>query len=117
MKKGFTLIELLATVIILTIIFLFATPKIIGIINDAKATNIEIIENKIIDAAREYVNEYDKDYLQNFINIGDVGYITVTELIDCGLIDDKEVNNLDSIPSVKLELLANDIVEYSIYYP
>jgi prepilin-type N-terminal cleavage/methylation domain-containing protein len=115
-RNAFTLIELLATIVILSIIFLFVTPNIIKLINEAKESNRAIIEEKLIDAGKEYVSEYNKDFVKNFINVDDTAYISVTELIEIGLIDQEEVNNLNGNVSVKVVLKENDTLEYSINY-
>ena len=116
MKKGFTLIELLATVVILSILFLFITPKITTLINQAEENNKAIIEEKVIDAGRAYITEYNKSFLDNFKTVGTIAYITSNELLSAGLIDEGEIDNLDSPVSVKVELLDNDVLEYTIYY-
>lgn len=116
-KTGFTLIELLATIVILGIIFLFVTPNIINLINQAKETNKSIIEEKLIDAGKEYVNEYKKDFTKNFTEVNTTVYISVAELIDIGLIDQDEVSNLPDGVSIKVVLKENDVLEYSVSYP
>lgn len=115
-NKGFTLIELLATVVILCIVFLFATPKIIGIIRNAESKNNSIIEEKLIVAGKEYVSDYNKTFIQNFINVNDTGCISAEELIDVGLIDSNEVYTLGNTMYVKVVLEENDILDYSVCY-
>lgn len=115
-NKGFTLIELLATVVILGVIFLFITPKIIDIIKNADSKNKEIIEAKLIEAGKEYVNDYNKDFINDFVNVNDYGYITVSELVDVGLMDAEEAEVLDGAVSVKIVLLEDDKLEYSVCY-
>lgn len=115
-NKGFTLIELLATVVILGVIFLFITPKILDIIKDADNKNKQIIEAKLIDAGKEYINDYNKDFINDFVNVNDYGYISVSELIDDGLMDAEEAEILGGAVSVKVVLLADDKLEYSVCY-
>ncbi len=115
-KNAFTLVEIIATIVILSIIFLFTTPKIINVINDTKAKNKLLIEEKLIEAGREYVSEYNKSFLSNFKDVGTTAYINSAELIDAGLIEEKEVANLGTGVSVKIELMANDVLNYSVYY-
>jgi len=114
-NKGFTLIELLATVVILAVLFLFMTPKIINIIRDAENKNKQIVETKIIDAGKEYVTDYNKEFIQNFVNVNDYGCISINELIDVGLVDEDEVSIIEAV-SVKVKLLADDKLEYTICY-
>ena len=116
MKRGFTLIELLATVVILSILFLFVTPKLSALMEQAEANNKAIIEEKLIDAGRLYITDYNKSFLNNFKDVGTVAYITTAELIDVGLIDAVEISNLGANVSVKVELMDDDILDYSVYY-
>jgi prepilin-type N-terminal cleavage/methylation domain-containing protein len=115
-NKGFTLIELLATVVILGILFLFLTPKILNVIKNAENKNKQIIETKLIDAGKEYVTDYNKEFIQNFVNVNDYGCISISELIDVGLVDQDEVSILDGAISIKVKLLADDNLEYTICY-
>lgn len=52
-NKGFTLIELLAVIVILAIIALIATPIVLGIINDAKASSNKQSASFIINAVEQ----------------------------------------------------------------
>lgn len=115
-RNAFTLVEIIATIVILSIIFLFTTPKIINLINDTKAKNKVLIEEKLIQAGKEYVSEYNKEFLKNFKDVGTTAYINSAELIDAGLIDEKEVINLGGSVSIKIELMEDDVLNYSIYY-
>ena len=115
-KRGFTLIELLATVVILCIIFLFSTPRIIGLIRNAESKNKSIIEEKLIVAGKDYVSDYNKNFIQNFINVNDTGCISAEELIDVGLIESDEVYILGSTMYVKVVLEADDKLDYSVCY-
>lgn len=115
-KNAFTLVEIIATIVILSIIFLFTTPKIINLINDTKAQNKILIEEKLIQAGKEYISEYNKDFLKNFVDVGTTAYINSAELVDAGLIEEKEVANLGVSVSVKIELMENDVLNYTIHY-
>ena len=55
-NKGFTLIELLAVIVILAIIALIATPIVLGIINDAKASANKQSASFIINAVEQSYN-------------------------------------------------------------
>ena len=54
MKKGFTLIELLAVIIILAIVALIATPIILNVINDARASAGRSEANMIYSGINNY---------------------------------------------------------------
>ena len=52
-NKGFTLIELLAVIVILAIIALIATPIVLGIIDDSKASASKVSANYIVDSVEK----------------------------------------------------------------
>ena len=52
-NKGFTLIELLAVIVILAIIALIATPIVLGIIDDSKASALKVSATYIVDAVEK----------------------------------------------------------------
>ena len=85
MKKGFTLIELLAVIVILAIIALIATPIVLDIITDSKASAKERSIENIERAAKLYiVSEYEtkKESAPSEITIGELkskGYIQNTD--------------------------------------
>lgn len=74
MKKGFTLIELLAVVIVLAVISVVATPIIIDVVEDAKASANKSSVYGIIDSAKLYYAEsmLDKDKQYNVENINNI---------------------------------------------
>lgn len=115
-EKGFTLVELIATVLILAIVFLYITPKIIEVMNNADDKNVAFIEEKIIAAAKEYVVDYDKTFISGFENVNDTRYIEIETLIEKDLVELDEVNELGNNFSIKVILNSNDVLEYSIYY-
>lgn len=115
-EKGFTLIELIATVLILAIVFLYVTPKVIEVMNRADNNSIAIIEEKVIAAAKEYVIDYDKTFINRFQNLNDTDYININNLITAGLVDIDDANELGNNASVKVVLNENDVLEYSMYY-
>lgn len=114
-KKGFTLIELLAVVTILAVLFLYVTPKLSTLIKTGGKTEIELLEQKVIQAAREYADDNSNVY-DNLISEGDVNYIYKEQLIESKLIEETEISKLDKFTSVKIELKSNDKIEYSIVY-
>ena len=74
-NKGFTLIELLAVIVILAIIALIATPVILGIIDDSRASanerSAELIKSGVQNAYTSYMmahNGSEPTYISDFIN-------------------------------------------------
>ena len=101
-NKGFTLIELLAVVILLITISLFVMPRIVDVIKDGDKTKENITKNKIIEAAKEYVGEYNTTFLNDLVNVGDSKYIDKEELINNKLLDTKDIGD---IPFIKVKVI------------
>lgn len=113
-KDGFTLVELLAVVIILAIISLFVMPKVADLIKSGNSTNTSIIEQKLLTVARTYTNDYDTRFFNKFINTGYASIITKDELIDAGLVTSDEVALVEDFRGVRVELLDNNKIKYTI---
>ena len=114
-KKGFTLIELLSVVVILGVLFFFITPKINTLIKSGERKEIELIEERVLSAAKEYANE-NANFYDNLKNVGDSNYVYKSELLRQGLIDENEISKLDNFVRIKGELLENDKISYRIMY-
>ena len=114
-KKGFTLIELLAVIVVLALTFLFIAPKISNLIKEGEETQKILLEEKIIAATRDYVTN-NSDIYQNLINEGDYNYILKEELIDLNIVDEEDLDELTDFAGVKIELLEDDKIEYTIEY-
>ena len=114
-KDGFTLIELLAVIIILTLLYLFVMPRVSDLIKDGNNTNDYIIKNNIITSAKEYTNSYDTRFLNDFVNVGYVKYISKEDLINNKLLDKNEVESIGFF-KVKVELKEDNKLEYTIVY-
>ena len=110
MKKGFTLIEILSVIIILGIIFLFITPKISNLIKDSRNLSKEIEEITIINSVKEYASAYEKDFYSSFLDVGDKGYILVSDIVSKGNISKEEIEDYGVIDTdyVEVELVEND---------
>ena len=105
MKKGFTLIELLAVIVILAIIALIATPIVLDIITDSKASAKERSIENIERAAKLYVvSEYETK------NESAPSIITIGELKSKGYIQ-----NTDEDEKSKVFVYMND-TDYIFYY-
>lgn len=113
-KDGFTLVELLAVVIILAIISLFVMPKVADLIKSGNSTNTSIIEQKLLTVARTYTNDYDTRFFNRFVNVGYASIITKDELIDAGLVTSDEVSLVEDFRGVRVELLDNNKIKYTI---
>lgn len=113
-KDGFTLVELLAVVIILAIISLFVMPKVADLIKSGNSTSTSIIEQKLLTVARTYTNDYDTRFFNRFVNTGYASIITKDELIDAGLVTSDEVALVEDFRGVRVELLDNNKIKYTI---
>lgn len=113
-KDGFTLVELLAVVIILAIISLFVMPKVADLIKSGNSTNTSIIEQKLLTVAKTYTNDYDTRFFNRFVNTGYASIITKDELIDAGLVTSDEVALVEDFRGVRVELLDNNKIKYTI---
>lgn len=113
-KDGFTLVELLAVVIILAIISLFVMPKVADLIKSGNNTNTSIIEQKLLAVARTYTNDYDTRFFNRFVNVGYASIITKDDLIDAGLVTSDEVALVEDFRGVRVELLDNNKIKYTI---
>ena len=112
-NKGFTLIELLAVVILLITISLFVMPRIVDVIKEGDKTKENITKNKIIEAAKEYTSNYDTNFLNDLVNVGDSKYIDKEELINNKLLDTKDIGDIPFI-KVKVILKEDNKIEYII---
>ena len=110
-NKGFTLIEMLAVVAILAIIGTIVIVKVEKTSkNSAESIDEEIIKN-IEAATLIYVNTY-YEKLGN-LDIINVDTITIQELIDSGLINRKNINDINATDIV---LVADINNVYKIKY-
>lgn len=91
MKKAFTLIELLSVIIILGIILTLTIPTVLGIINKSKDNAYNSQIENIINAAKFYISD-EKDEISDLENIGDVYYVTLTELNNNGYLEIPIIN-------------------------
>ena len=110
-NKGFTLIELLAVVILLITISLFVMPRIVDVIKDGDKTKEDIAKNKIIESAKEYASNYDTNFLNDLVNVGDTKSISKEDLLNSKLIDAKDIENI-SFVKVKVILKEDNKLEY-----
>ena len=115
-KSGFTLIELLAVIVIFAISFLFVVPSINLLVKSGERREIELIEERVLTAAKEYVNNYDSSFYKNLYKEGDTFYINKSDLLNAGLIEESEVSRLNTFVGVKGELLKNDKIRYTVEY-
>ena len=115
-KNAFTLVELLSVIVILGITFMFVIPSITELFTMGNKTEIELIEENVLAAAKEYVNKVDGTFYKSFYKEGDTNYIYKSDLINAGLITEEEIAKLDTFAGVKGELLSNDRMKYTVQY-
>ena len=115
-KNAFTLIELLSVIVIFAITFLIVVPSMNSLIGSSEKREIELIEERVLSAAKEYVNNFDGSFYKNFYKEGDTSYVYKSDLINAGLIDENEISKLNTFAGVKGELLSNDKIRYTVEY-
>jgi len=115
-KNAFTLIEILAVIVILSLTFLFIISEISELIKRGENTNKDLVEERLINAAKEYVTNYDDDFYDDMINVGDVKYISKEELFNNNLIEEEDIKDFETFTRIKCELLENDKLKYTIEY-
>ena len=115
-EKGFTLIELLSVIVILGITFMFILPSLTELFTMGNKTEIELIEERVLSAAKEYVNNVDGSFYTKLYKEGDVNYIYKSDLINAGLISNEEISKLNTFAGVKGEVLKNDRIRYTVEY-
>lgn len=112
-KNGFTLIEMLVCVVILAVVFMLVTPKMLNAIKEGENKNIEIIKENVLNASKEYINEHNTHFLDDFKEVGHTEIINIDVLVDSGLVDD-DVYLIEGIHGVQIELLDNNKLKYTI---
>lgn len=98
-NKGFTLTELLATIVILAVVVLIATPAVIGVSNSIKENMYESKVKLIQQAAKLY----GEDNETTFFTINNSKCIYVKELCSNNYVtkDDKASNNTECLENPK----------------
>lgn len=115
-KSGFTLVELLAVVVILGVSFLFIIPNLSSLVERGDQTKGELVEEKILVAAKDYINNYNSSFFKGLVKEGDTQYIYESELLKYNLLKEEDLEELENFVGVKVELLANDKLRYTIEY-
>lgn len=113
-KNGFTLVELIAVIVIIVVIFLFAFPKISTLINEGENTNIKLVEERIIESAKEYAYNYSDNFFDTLKDEGDIKIITKEELLNSKLVSSSDIEQIEEMLGVKVELTENDQFVYTI---
>ena len=116
-KRGFTLVELLAVIVILGVVFLFIVPRLSTLIKKGEKNQKDILEERVLIAAKEYVSNYNRNFYDSLVNEGDYNYVYRTDLLKSGLVDENELKELgNNLVGVKGELLNNDNIKYTLAY-
>ena len=113
---GFTMIEMLATILILLVIIIIATPSIRRMLNRTNELSKEYIENIVIDAAKEYTLVNNKATTDSLKSVDDTSVIGLEVLLNVGLIEQTDIDKLDEDARVLLTLKADNYIEYKIVY-
>lgn len=123
-KKGFTLIEMIATVVILSIISIVIVLGISSVKEKENEKKWNNTVNRITSATDVYL-EKNNTIKDEIYNTGIIKYISVSEIADAGLLDEKELidprdeksifNKEDGYTEVKVYLNNNNSLE--IEYP
>ena len=116
-KRGFTLVELLTVIVILGVVFLFIVPRLSTLIKKGEKNQKDILEERVLIAAKEYVSNYNRNFYDSLVNEGDYNYVYRTDLLKSGLVDENELKELgNNLVGVKGELLDNDNIKYTLAY-
>lgn len=78
-KNGFTLTELLATIVILAVISLIATPAVIGVSNSIKNNMFESKKKLILQAAKLYAEDNPESTSLQIKDLCDKKYLSKDE--------------------------------------
>lgn len=105
-KEGFTLVELLVVLIVLSVISAICYPIVTKTINNQKVKLTAEQQNRIIDAAKNYVASN---------NIGDEDCLTIPELqssgyLEAGTIENPSGGTMDGSVSVKWDDSSNQYI-------
>ena len=111
-RKGFTLIELLATIAIIGLVIGLSTFGIIKIVENSKNKAKDISMDSIKSSARIYSEEASSSDWKNITN-EDYKYfcVTIQELINKGLLKEKEIKNLDITKTNYVAVMKNKLTE------
>jgi len=101
-KKGFTLVELLATIVILSVIALIATPIVLNVIEKSKKSALVASANGLIESANMY-------YSNQIIN-GDIIEDTVFDFVEGVQTSDTKLSYKGKIYNGKLILTSSSDV-------
>ena len=107
-KKGFTLVELLAVIVILGMLVSIISPVVTSLLNDSKASLSKNQIDMVITASKKYMIDH-SDLLPEG---NGVYYVSISELINSGVIDNDKVID----PKTKKELNGCVKVSYSSSY-
>ena len=106
-KNGFTLVELLATIVILCITITIVIVQVDKNIKDANDFGNKMQKEAIESAALLYV----EDYRSNLTNLNSkkVDTVSLETLINQGLLQDKDVKNIDKSNVIVIAEINNSL--------
>lgn len=105
MKKGFTLVEVLAVVVILGLLVAIISPTVKNLLGDSE----DALHNEQVDMVINATKKYMIEHSEFLPDIGGVNSITISKLIDEGVIDNDKV--LD--PKTKEQMNGCVVVSYN----
>jgi prepilin-type N-terminal cleavage/methylation domain-containing protein len=85
-KNGFTLVEILVTVVLITLLAVFITPKVRTLINNSKDKAYDGIVTTIEDAAKSYTY-LNTNAIDTLITVDGYAEVTLLTLQQNGLLD------------------------------
>lgn len=90
MKKGFTLVELLAVIVILGIIAVITIPRIQDVLQESQDDSYNLLSEKLVDKAKDYVND---NRLDEQVTATAPVDVYIYQLVDSGYIENKDLED------------------------
>ncbi|MDD2625367.1 MAG: DUF5011 domain-containing protein, partial [Bacilli bacterium] len=115
-KSGFTMIEMLATILVLLVVVLIATPSIRRMVTNSDELSKSYTEELVLDAARDYATINNKEVTKDLKIVGNYTIISLETLKNIGLIEEEDITKLGVDARVKVTLEEDLYVKYEIVY-
>ncbi|MDD4623994.1 MAG: DUF5011 domain-containing protein, partial [Bacilli bacterium] len=115
-KSGFTMIEMLATILVLLVVVLIATPSIRRMVTNSEELSKSYTEELVLDAARDYATVNNKEVTKDLKIVGNYTIISLETLKNIGLIEEEDITKLGVDARVKVTLEEDLYVKFEIVY-
>ena len=115
-KSGFTMIEMLATILVLLVVVLIATPSIRRMVTNSDELSKSYTEELVLDAARDYATINNKEVTKDLKIVGNYTIISLETLKNIGLIEEEDITKLGVDARVKVTLEEDLYVKFEIVY-